>query len=380
MKQARHSIRGKASSTCRVRGGAACRVRGAARTYADGVLTKAEPADDRGVRTAVVGRVGHLQLNRPRTINALDQAMVSVLSARLADWRHDDRVHTIVITGAGDRGLCSGGNVRAVRDTVVRGDLATAQRYWREEYELDAVIAGYPKPVVAVMDGLVMGGGLGLACFAGTRLVTERTRIAMPETIIGFFPDVGVTYPLSRAPGRTGPHLVMTGTAVDGADAIALGLADAMIDSADRDQVVDRLATGESLDPLHRTVPPSALMAARSWIDPCYAGDDPVAVVERLRAHPDPAAQQAVADISARSPLSVWLALTAIGRAGRLASLAEVLEQDRRLSERLAPYRDLVEGVRAQLIDRDRTPRWQHAGLTDVDPDQVTAMFAQTAH
>lgn len=321
------------------------------------------------------GRAGHLQLNRPRVIDALSPEMVDLLTARLTDWAEDDQIDAIILTGAGERGLCSGGDVRAVRDALMAGDTTTAQRYWRDEYRLNAMIADHPQPVVAVMDGIVMGGGLGLGCHASTRLVTERTRVGMPETMIGFFPDVGVSYPLSRAPGETGTHLVMTGSEATGADAIALGLADAMIDSTERHLVVEHVGAGHSLDPILRAPPVSPPMDARAWIDDCYTGDDPVTIVERLQAHPDPAAAQAADDIAARSPWSVAVALAALRRAARAASLAEVLEQDRLLSERFAPYADLVEGVRAQLVDRDRSPRWLHASLAEVDPAAVAALF-----
>lgn len=321
-----------------------------------------------------VGQVGHLELNRPEVINALDAEMVQRLIGALDRWRVDDAVHRVLITGAGERGLCSGGDIQAVRGVIVSGDLTTAQRYWREEYAFNARLASYPKPIVAVMDGVVMGGGLGLACHASTRLVTERTRVAMPETLIGFFPDVGVCHPLSRAPGETGTHLVMTGNTADGSDAIALDLADAMIDSADRHRVVDLLASGDPLDALFRPPAPSQLLAARSWIDRCYAGDDPVAIADRLSADPEPAAQRAAGDLAQRSPWSVAVALAAVRRAARL-SLVEVLEQDRLLSERFAPYPDMVEGVRALLVDRDRTPHWRHASLAEVDPGEVAALF-----
>lgn len=329
---------------------------------------------DPGVKVHRVGQVGHLELNRPEVINALDAEMVQRMIIALDRWRDDDAVSAVVITGAGERGLCSGGDIKAVRTVIAAGDLETAQRYWREEYAFNGALASYPKPIITVMDGVVMGGGLGLACHTTTRLVTERTRVAMPESIIGFFPDVGVSHPLSRAPGETGTHLVMTGSTADGADAIALGLADGMIDSADRHRVVELLAAGEPVDTLRRAAPPSSLLTARPWIARCYAGDDPAAIVDRLAADPEPAARQAGADLALRSPWSVAVALAALRRATRL-SLAEVLEQDRRLSERFAPYTDLVEGVRALLVDRDRSPRWRHASLSDVDPAEVEALF-----
>lgn len=330
------------------------------------------------VRAEARGRLGLIELNRPRSINALTLAMVRAIAERLTAWAGDDAITAVALSGSGDRGFCSGGDVRALRESVLqpadpREPFRPAQVFWKEEYALTKQIADYPKPVAVLMDGVVMGGGLGLSAFADVRLVTRRTRVAMPETIIGFFPDVGASFPLSRAPGETGTHLVMTGATATGADAIAVGLADAMIEREAWPDILQNLAGGEL--PSTGDRPDSPLMSARTWIDPCYAGDDPAAIHARLAAHPDPAAREAADVISRRSPLSVAVALAAIRRARVLPTVSAVLEQDLRLGVRFAPHADLLEGVRAQLVDRDFAPRWRHRDLSEVDPAEVTAYF-----
>jgi enoyl-CoA hydratase len=344
-------------------------------------VSEAEFAPRSGMSDEVLyardGRLGRILLNRPRVINVLNDVMVGSIMAQLEDWAQDDTVGAVSIQGAGERGLCAGGDVRALRTVVMAGS-GEAVRFWAHEYTLNAAIAGYRKPFVAFMDGVVMGGGVGLSAHAGLRLVTERSRVAMPETTIGFSPDVGSMFLLSRAPGETGTHLAMTGLSIGGADAIGCGLADALISSEDIPGVIARLAAGETLDShVGRTAGVGELAAAREWIDECYAGDDAVAIARVLRAHPSPGAQHAADVLATRAPMAVCIALEAIRRAGRMSTLAEVLDQDLMLGGALADSVDFVEGVRALLVDRDNAPRWQHRSLADVDPAEVARVFAR---
>ncbi len=329
---------------------------------------------------AVSGRIGVARLNRPQAINALDLPMVDALDAQLADWAVDDAVDEVVLTGAGDRGLCSGGDVRSLRDAILAGEDPVP--FWEREYRLNARIAHFPKPYFAIMDGIVMGGGLGLAAHGSARIVTERSRLAMPETIIGFFPDVGMSYLLARAPGETGTHLALTGTEINGPDALAIGLADVLVPSesvaTDGDvlELVVRLHQGSAglptLPPARR--PEATVAGQRRWIDRCYRGDDGVAILDRLAADPDPAAREAAATVRQRSPLSVLTALTAIRRA-RSLDLDAVLAQDLRLARAFAGQPDLLEGVRAQLVDRDHHPVWRYPALSEVPPGLVESLF-----
>jgi enoyl-CoA hydratase len=337
----------------------------------------ARPGTTDEVLYARDGHLGRILLNRPRVINVLNDDMVASIMAQLKEWAQDGAVAAVSVQGAGDRGLCAGGDVRALRTVVMAGS-GEAVRFWAHEYRMNAAIAAYPKPFVAFMDGVVMGGGVGISAHGSLRLVTERSRVAMPETTIGFSPDVGSLFLLSRAPGEIGTHLAMTGLSISGADAITCGLADALVSSEDIPGIIARLAAGEWLvgDGACHQTPAGELGSAREWIDECYAGDDAVVIARALRAHPAPGAQHAADVLATRAPMAVCIALEAIRRAGRMDTLAQVLEQDLMLGGALADSADFVEGVRALLVDRDNAPCWQHRSLADVDPAEVARVFA----
>jgi len=321
------------------------------------------------------GHLGRILLNRPRVINVLNSQMVSSVLAQLEAWAQDETVAAVSLQGAGERGLCAGGDVRAQRTMAMDGT-ADPVDFWVHEYRMNAAIAGYPKPFVAFMDGIVMGGGVGISAHGSLRLVTERSRIAMPETAIGFSPDVGSLFLLSRAPGEMGTHLAMTGLSVGGADAISCGLADAMVASGEIPGLIARLAAGESLDAgVGSVAVVGDLAAERDWIASCYAGDDPVAILRALQEHPAAGAQHSADVMKTRSPLAVCVAFEAIRRAGRMGTLAEVLEQDLLLGGSFAGSADFLEGVRALLVDRDNSPRWRHGSLEEVAAAEVAQMF-----
>lgn len=329
------------------------------------------------------GAAGVITLDRPKAINSLTTPMVDAMTAQLTTWQTDDDVALVVLVGAGERGLCAGGDVVAMRAGVMAGPKgrADAITFWMHEYDLDALIGDYPKPVVAVMDGVTMGGGVGIAGHASHRIVTERSKIAMPETIIGFFPDVGGLHLLAQAPGEIGTHLALTGSTVTGADAVALGMADVLIDSVTLPDLLDRLTTGRvpAFDELGDTTPQAPILSERPWIDACYGGDDAGDVVARLRAHSgqgEDQAHEAAGLIEARSPFSVTVTLRAIRNARRLGTLEHVLEQDRLLAHTFADEPDFREGVRALLVDKDKNPRWRHDSLADVPTEEIDAAFA----
>jgi enoyl-CoA hydratase len=304
--------------------------------------------------------------------------MVRILAAALDEWRDDDAVRTVLLSGAGDRGLCAGGDIVAIYRSVLDGR-DDAIRFWADEYRLDAAIARYPKPYVSLMDGLVLGGGIGLSAHGGIRVVTERTRVGMPEVSIGFFPDVGGTFLLARAPGELGTYLGLTGGTASGADAIATGLADHFVPSERLAELAAALETrdaGEVLAEFAVEPPASELLAQRSWIDESYAGDDPEAIVERLAASSEPAARAAAATIGTKSPTSVAVTLAALRRAAALPSLEAALDQDFRIATRISRGTEVVEGIRAQVIDKDRTPHWSPATLAEVTAEAVEPYFA----
>lgn len=362
--------------------------------HADSLSWDAAPGHGPEVLYATDGPLGRVRLNRPRAINALDRASIDSLHHQLQVFAEDGSVAAVVIEGAGERGLCAGGDVRALRESVVGGRAEEAQDYWAAEYAVDRLIAAYPKPYVAWMDGIVMGGGVGVSAHGSVRLVTERTQLAMPEVIIGFFPDVGGLWFLSRAPGETGTHVALTGAPVGGADAVLLGMADSLVPSGAYQRVLVALREDPGADAAalaavatagegdgeqgdDDAISSSSLEKQRPWIDACYGGDDAAAIVARLRQRPEPEAQEAASTIAGRSPHSVAVTLEALRRAGSM-SVEQVLTQDTLLGPAFARHPDFAEGVRAQLVDKDRRPRWRHGDLTQVTRAEVLAAFGET--
>jgi enoyl-CoA hydratase len=334
-------------------------------------------AENEDVLVTVENGVGLITLNRPKAINSLTHPMVTAMSKVLTDWEHDDGVHSVVVSGAGERGLCAGGDIVVIYHSA-RDDGSEARQFWYDEYLLNAQIGRFPKPYVALMDGIVMGGGVGVSAHGSVRVVTDTTKMAMPEVGIGLIPDVGGTLILSRAPGLLGLHAALTGANFDGADAIALGFADhyvphdklpAFKDAIVADGIDAALAT-YSQEP-----PPSQLLAQRDWIDECYAGETAEDIIAALRGH-GTAANDAADLIATRSPISVSVALQAIRRAAKLETLEDVLRQEYRTSCGSSRSHDLVEGIRAQVIDKDRNPKWSPASLAAVTTADVEAYFA----
>ncbi|MFF1380030.1 enoyl-CoA hydratase/isomerase family protein [Streptomyces sp. NPDC058308] len=337
--------------------------------------------DDAPVLLRRAGRAAHLVLNRPRAINALNHAMIRIIQDALDAWESDEAVATVVLTGAGERGLCAGGDIRSVHDDVRAGRVAQAASFWHDEYCLNARIARCPKPYVAVMDGIVMGGGVGVSAHGSVRVVTERSRVAMPETGIGFVPDVGGTYLLTRTPGELGTHLALTGSAVGAGDALLCGLADHHVPSGRLEEFTAALADADAADVVREFAtgaPEGELAAHREWIDHCYAADSVEEIVDRLQASGDRHAKEAAETILSKSPTSLKVTLAALRRARELPSLQAVLEQEYRVSCAALASPDLVEGVRAQVVDKDRSPRWSPAELAQVTDADVARFFEPT--
>ncbi|MGZ9934554.1 enoyl-CoA hydratase/isomerase family protein [Streptomyces sp. NC-S4] len=336
-----------------------------------------KPDDADTVLFHMEGRTGVVTLNRPRAINALTHPMVIRIDEALAAWAADPAVRQVLIRGAGERGLCAGGDIRAIHDDAKAGNTASAA-FWRDEYRLNARIARYPKPYVALMDGITMGGGVGVSAHGSVRVVTERSRVAMPETGIGFVPDVGGTYLLGRAPGELGTHLALTGTAVGAADALLCGLADHFVPADRLPELTAALADAPAHEVLPRyaaTPGPGDLAGRRGWIDHCYAADTVEEIVERLLGQGEPAAEEAAEAILAKSPTALKVTLAALRRAVGLGSLERVLAQEFRVSCNGLAAPDLVEGIRAQVVDKDRDPRWSPSTLAEVTDADVERFF-----
>ncbi|MBV2156364.1 enoyl-CoA hydratase/isomerase family protein [Kitasatospora sp. SUK 42] len=339
----------------------------------------AEPAE---VQAFLEGAVGRIVLNRPRALNSLTHSMITALRTTLDDWTADDRVRAVVLTGTGERGLCAGADIRAMHDDAKAGGAGT-RAFFRDEYRLNALIARYPKPYVAVMDGITMGGGVGLSAHGAVRIVTERSTVAMPETRIGLVPDVGGSRLLARAPGELGTHLGLTSAAMGPGDALLCGFADHYVPSGRLPELLDALARGG--DPAATVAahaepaPPAALAAHRGWIDACYAADTVEEIVERLLDSGVPEAKEAAELVLGNSPTAVKVALTALRRARTLPSLEAVLDQEYRISCAALDGHDLVEGIRAQVIDKDRDPHWSPAALAGVTAADVDRFLAPRA-
>ncbi len=324
------------------------------------------------------GGVGRITLNRPKAINALNHAMVLDIAPQLEKWAVDDEVELVLLTGAGERGLCAGGDIVSIyHDAKEVG--SGSKVFWRDEYILNAAIARFPKPYVAIMDGVVMGGGVGLSAHANTRIVTDRSKIAMPEVGIGFIPDVGGTFLLSRAPGELGTHLGLTTARMGAGDAIAAGFADHYIPSDKLPDFYAALETGTLADALAsftEPAPTSSLDAARSWIDAAYSADTVEEIVDRLRGSEVPDAHKAADDIESKSPVALKVTLKSLRRAADAASLEEVLDDEYRVSSASLDSHDLVEGIRAQVVEKDRNPKWSPPTLADVTSEDVDRYFA----
>ncbi len=322
------------------------------------------------------GHLGIVTLNRPKAVNALNAGMVQAMLRQLTEWADDDAVATVLVRGAGDRGLCAGGDIVAIYKDMLHSGTETAE-FWADEYRLNSLIAHYPKPFVAFMDGLVLGGGVGISAHGSVRVVTERTRTGMPETTIGFVPDVGGTFLLSRSPGETGTHAALTGAHLSGADALFLGLADHFVPSENLPALAEALESSTpeaAVERFAQAAPDSALAAQREWIDAAYVHDDAEEIVRSLRSLGDEAA--AAADtIEAKSPTSVKVALASLRRVRGL-SLEEALDQEYRVGLRCLAGPDFREGIRAQVVDKDRNPQWKPPTLADVHASDVEGYFA----
>ena len=322
-----------------------------------------------------------LTLNRPQAFNALTLDMAGTMTAFLRAWAADSEVGAVLIDGAGDRGLCAGGDLRALYDAAKTNAPFPAQ-YWASEYKLDLLIARYAKPVIAIMDGLVMGGGMGIAAHATHRIVTERSAIAMPEVGIGLFPDVGVSFLLARAPGFTGTHLALTGSRIGAGDAIDCGLADIHVPAVRLADLPASVAdchsaddVSEKLDELSTPPASSRLATARSWIDSCYSADNVEDIIDRLRRCDAKSADTAIEAMRKASPTSLKVTLRNLRAAASFKRVEECFQQDYRIVLACIAGHDFIEGIRATIVDKDRNPAWFPAQIEAVTPDIVERHF-----
>ena len=331
------------------------------------------------------GTAGIVTLNRPAALNAVTLAMVRLLHAQLEAWRDDPAVTRIVVTAAGDRAFSAGGDLRGIYEAAQAGRQQDALAFWREEYRLNAAIKHYPKPYVALIDGIVMGGGAGVSVHGSHRVAGDRFLFAMPEVGIGFFPDIGATWFLPRFPGELGTYCALTGERLGPADGVATGVATHRVASARFGDLIDALCGAAPVDALlgafAQPAGQGALAARRVAIDRNFAGDRVEDILARLDAeassvHADAQwAGAAAATIRAKAPLSLKLALAQLRRGGEW-SFADCMRAEWRIVSRVVYGEDFYEGIRAVIIDKDNRPRWRPATLAEVTQAEVDRHFA----
>lgn len=314
-----------------------------------------------------IGRAGRITFTRPKALNALTHEMALAIHQALDDWRDDPDVALVVIDAEGDRAFCAGGDIAAVYRSGLEGDHQIGRDFFRDEYLMNAAIADYPKPVIAFMQGFVMGGGVGVGGHASDRIVGDSTQIAMPESTIGLIPDVGGTWLLSRAPGRIGEYLMLTSDRMGPGDAIHAGFADYYLPESDWPALIARLEeTGDSAA-IRGQTPPPAPLADRDLA--ALGGDSLSGIVAELEAAGDEATLK---PIRRNSPLSMAAGLAMIRAARGDHRIQDALAREYRFTYRATEMGDFIEGVRAQIIDKDRNPQW-HADASDA---HVQAMLA----
>lgn len=338
------------------------------------------------------GQIGIITMNRPQALNALTLGMVRAMNTQLQAWASDDSVQAVVIRGAGGRAFCAGGDVKAVAMATRAADptaATMARDFFFEEYTLNHRIFTYPKPYIALIDGIVMGGGVGVSAHGAFRVVAENTALAMPETIIGFFPDVGGGYFLPRCPGQTGTYLALTGQRVGAVDAIYCGFATHYVSTSSHGELLQALSESDFSDAADtkRAVeeiiarfaqePTGActLAPVREAIDRCFGADRMEDIIEALAREDSDFAAKTLQSLYAVSPTSLKVTLRQL-REGATLHFAKVMTMEYRLSQALVKYPDFYEGIRAALIDKDKQPKWHPARVEDVSDAQVDEFFA----
>jgi enoyl-CoA hydratase len=317
-------------------------------------------------------------LNRPQALNALTYPMCLAIGEALERWRVDPGVALVLIDAAGDKAFCAGGDIATIHAQITAGAWERARSFWRDEYRLNAAIAEYPKPVVALMQGFVMGGGVGLGCHSAQRVVGESSRIAMPECGIGLIPDVGGSFLLTRARGELGTWLGLTGTRMGPGDAIHARFADCFVPEARWPELVAALvATGDParVESFAEPEPQAAIAALEPWTGRIFARDTVAAIIGALEADASVRAAEALKAMRRASPLALCATLDCLRRV-RGGTVRDALRQEFRFTWRAPDRSDLAEGIRALIIDKDRTPRWRHASVEAVPADAVTGMLA----
>ena len=354
---------------------------GALREDRDPVVIEGGGVSEAEVIVRVEDGVGRLSLNRPRALNALTTDMCVTVADALLAWLDDDAVRLVIVDHAGERGFCAGGDIRVVAASGA-GDGAEARRFFAAEYRMNELLFRYPKPVAAIMDGITLGGGVGISMPARFRIATERTAWGMPEGDIGLFPDVGAGWSLPRLPGEVGTWLALTGARLRAADCRALGIATHFVESKRIGDLTGALASAsvrnlEEILKRFATDPgPSPLAEHRSAIDRLFADDSVEAIVAALRADESEWALAQREVMARKCPTTLKVALRLVREGAARTSFAEEMAAEYRVAVRMSRRPDFIEGVRAVILDKDNAPRWSPAALEDVTPAMLDAIFA----
>lgn len=325
------------------------------------------------------GHAGRITLHRPKALNALTYQMCLDIEAALDAWRDDDAVRLVVIDAEGDKAFCAGGDIQDLYDASVAGDFAFGQTFWRDEYRLNEKIFNYPKPYVALMQGFVMGGGVGVSCHGSHRIVCETSQIAMPECGIGLVPDVGGSLMLARAPGRLGEYLGTTGARMDAGNGIYAGFADSYVPQDRWADLLSVLGETGDVDHIARFVAPApdaSFAELQAEVDQHFDTLDLNAVRQSLLASDTPFAQATVKLLDKKSPLSAAATPTLIAQVRAADTIHAALSAEYTFTYRAAEHGDFIEGIKATIIDRSHMPNWRFATLADVRQSDVDMMLA----
>ena len=332
--------------------------------------------DDATVITRRQGRIGRITLNRPKALNALDMGMMADISAALSGWSDDPEIHAVMIEAVGGRAFCAGGDIRLIRGMAMSGDHHGIEAFFTAEYALNLAIARYPKPYVALVDGVCMGGGIGLSVHGAARIATEAAVFAMPETGIALFPDVGTSYVLPRLRRGYGMYMGLTGARLDGSDAAWVGVATHFVTRTRLSTLGDEIAEdGVAVLADAAITPPRGRMPGVVRQVRCFEAGSVPEIAAALQRDRSEWGQETLAALQAASPSSVLWSHELLRRgAGR--TLEECLQAELALTRHATRHPDFLEGVRAMVVDKDRTPRWSPATLADVDAADIARLFA----
>ncbi len=336
-------------------------------------VCESAPAED--IRVRIEGRVGRLTLCRPHALNALSHQMALTIESALLEWQKDDTVSLVLIDAIGEKAFCAGGDVAVLYQQGIAGDIESGRQFWRDEYRLNALIDSYPKPYVAIMDGIVMGGGVGISAHGSHRIVTERSMLALPECSIGLVPDIGATHLLSLSPGFIGEFLALTGERFNASDAIHAGFADAYVPVDNLDALKSALVESGNvnvIDTFSESAPTSSTLADKEQeINSVFGGKTLATVLGKLGQLDDEWAVDAAKKIAYASPLSLQLSFDLVREARATPGIDKALSREYRFVSRVMECGDILEGIRAALIDRDRKPVWKHSSIESIPQELI---------